>query len=129
MTAAAASEALWQRQQSGGGSAAAKRRRRAVLRRRRQREMAVAGTKTTAETAMAGDTVNNQLKGVAEETTAVAMVTAVETATATKTVTIEAAGWVNCETKNTFRSEQSEQNSKNTIICTKVYVGIRKRRN
>ncbi len=47
---------------------------------------------------MAGDTVNNQLQGVAEETTAAAMVTAAETATATKTVTIEAAGWVNGET-------------------------------
>jgi hypothetical protein len=62
-TAAAASEARWQRQQSGGGSPAAKQRRRAVLQRRWQRETAVAGTKTTAETAMAGDTVNNQLKG------------------------------------------------------------------
>ncbi len=59
-----------------------------------KRETAVAGTKTTAETAMAGDTVNNQLKGVAEETTAVGMVTAAETATAMKMVTIEAAGWV-----------------------------------
>jgi hypothetical protein len=48
---------------------------------------------------MAGDTVNNQLKGVAEETTAAAMVTAAETATVTKTVTIEAAGWVNGETE------------------------------
>jgi hypothetical protein len=55
--------------------------------------------KTTAETAMAGDTVNNQLKGVAEETTAAAMVMAAETATVTKTVTIEAAGWVNGETE------------------------------
>ncbi len=44
---------------------------------------------------MAGDTGNNQLKGVGEEMTAAAMVTAAETATATKTVTIEAAGWVN----------------------------------
>jgi hypothetical protein len=44
---------------------------------------------------MAGNTVNNQLKGVVEEMTAAAMVTAGETATATKTVTIEAAGWVN----------------------------------
>ncbi len=59
----------------------------------------MAGTKTTAETAIAGDTVNNQLKGLAEETTAVAMVTAAETATATKTVTIEAAGWVNGKTE------------------------------
>jgi hypothetical protein len=32
---------------------------------------------------MAGDTVNNQLKGAAEETTAAATVTAAETATAT----------------------------------------------
>jgi hypothetical protein len=55
--------------------------------------------KTMAETAMAGDTVNNQLKGVAEETTAAAIVTAAETATATKMVTIEAAGWVNSETE------------------------------
>ncbi len=30
----------------------------------------VAGRKTTAETAMAGNTDNNQLKGAAEETTA-----------------------------------------------------------
>jgi hypothetical protein len=51
--------------------------------------------KTTAETAMAGDTVNNQLKGVAEETTAAEMVTAAETAIAVKMVRIEAAGWVN----------------------------------
>ena len=48
---------------------------------------------------MAGDTVNNQLKGVAEETTAAAMVTAAETATATKTVMIKAAGWVNGKTE------------------------------
>ncbi len=60
---------------------AAKRQWRAVLRRCQQREMAVAGTKTTAETAMAGDTVNNQLKRVAEEMTAAAMVTVAETAT------------------------------------------------
>jgi hypothetical protein len=59
----------------------------------------VAGTKTTAETAMARDTVNNQLKGVAEETTAAVMVTAAETATATKTATIKAAGWVNGKTE------------------------------
>jgi hypothetical protein len=61
--------------------------------------MAVAGIKTTAETAMAGDTVNNQLKGVAEEVIAAAMVTVAETATATKMVTIEAAGWVNGKTE------------------------------
>jgi hypothetical protein len=60
----------------------------AVGRRCWQRKMAVAGTKTRAETAMVGDTVNNQLKGVVEETTAAAMVTAAETATATKTVMI-----------------------------------------
>jgi hypothetical protein len=36
---------------------------------------------------MAGDTVNNQLKRVTEETIAAAMVTAAETATAIKTVT------------------------------------------
>jgi hypothetical protein len=36
---------------------------------------------------MAGDTVNNQLKGAAEETTAAAMVTAAESATGTGTVT------------------------------------------
>ncbi len=59
-----------------------------MLRRRWQRETAVAGTKTMAETAMAGDTVNNQLIGVAEETTAAAIVTAAKTATATKMVTI-----------------------------------------
>jgi hypothetical protein len=53
--------------------------------------------KTTVDTAMAGDTVNNQLKGVAEEMTAAAMVTVAETATATKTVTIQAVGWVNGE--------------------------------
>jgi hypothetical protein len=35
---------------------------------------AVAVTKTTAATVMAGDTDNNQLKGAAEETTAVATV-------------------------------------------------------
>jgi hypothetical protein len=51
---------------------------------------AVAGTKTTAATAMAGDTDNNQLKGAAEETTAVATVMAVETATAKKTVMVTA---------------------------------------
>ncbi len=78
---------------------AAKRRWQAVLQRRRQRETAVAGTKTMVETAMARDSDNNQLKGVAEETTVAAMVTAAETATATKTVTIEAAGWVNGKTK------------------------------
>jgi hypothetical protein len=55
--------------------------------------------KTTAETAMVGGTVNNQLKGVAEETTVAAMVTAAETATVTKMVTIEAAGWVNSKTE------------------------------
>jgi hypothetical protein len=48
---------------------------------------------------MAGDTVNNQLKGLSKETTAAAMVTVAETATATKTVTTEAAGWVNGETE------------------------------
>ncbi len=75
---AAASEARWKRQQSGRGSAAAK------WRRPRQRETAVAGMKTMAGTAMAGDTVNNQLKGAAEEMTAAATVTAAETATATE---------------------------------------------
>ncbi len=50
----------------------------------------MAGTKTTAETATAGDTVNNQLKGAAEKTAAVATVTAAETATATETVTVTA---------------------------------------
>ncbi len=44
--------------------------------------------KTMAGTAMAGYTVDNQLKGAAEETTAVAMVTAAETATATETVMV-----------------------------------------
>jgi hypothetical protein len=39
---------------------------------------------------MAGYTVDNQLKGAAEETTAAATVTAAETATATKTVTVTA---------------------------------------
>ncbi len=48
---------------------------------------------------MAGDTVNNQLKGVAEYTTAAAMVMAAETVTMTQTVTIEAAGWVNGKTE------------------------------
>ncbi len=43
---------------------------------------AVAGTRTTAATAMAGDSDNNQLIVAAEETTAVATVTAAETATA-----------------------------------------------
>ncbi len=40
----------------------------------------VAVAKTTAATAMAGGTYNNQLLGTEEETTAVATVTAVETA-------------------------------------------------
>jgi hypothetical protein len=39
---------------------------------------------------MAGYTVDNQLKGAAEETTAAATVTAAETATATETVTVTA---------------------------------------
>ncbi len=39
---------------------------------------------------MAGYTVDNQLKGAAEEATAAAMVTAAETATATETVTVTA---------------------------------------
>ena len=39
---------------------------------------------------MAGYTVDNQLKGAAEETTAVATVTAAETATATEMVTVTA---------------------------------------
>ncbi len=39
---------------------------------------------------MAGYTVDNQLKGAAEETTATAMVMAAETATATETVTVTA---------------------------------------
>jgi hypothetical protein len=99
VTAAAASEAWWQHQQSGTGSAAAKQKRQAVLQWCWQRKTAVAGTKTTAETAMTGDTVNNQLKGVAEETTAAAMAMAAETATATKMVTIKAAGWVNGKTE------------------------------
>ncbi len=43
--------------------------------------------KTTLGTAMAGDTVNNKLKGAVEETTGPAMVTAAETATGTETVT------------------------------------------
>ncbi len=50
----------------------------------------MAGTKTTAGTAMAGYTVDNQLKGAAEEKTATAMVTAAETVTATETVTVTA---------------------------------------
>jgi hypothetical protein len=48
---------------------------------------------------MVGDTVNNQLKGVTEETTVAAMVTATETATARKTLMIKAAGWVNGKTE------------------------------
>jgi hypothetical protein len=51
---------------------------------------AVAGMKTMAATAMAGDTDNNQLKGAAEQTTAVATVTAAETAMATEMVTVTA---------------------------------------
>jgi hypothetical protein len=54
--------------------------------------MAVAGMKTMVETAIVGDTVDNQLKGVVEEMTAAAMVMAAEIATATKTVMILAMG-------------------------------------
>jgi hypothetical protein len=82
----AALEARWQCQQRGGGSVAAKWQWRAVQQRHWQRELAVAGLKTTAGTAMVGDTVNNQLKGAAEETTAAAMVTAAESATGMETV-------------------------------------------
>jgi hypothetical protein len=39
---------------------------------------------------MAGYTVDNQLKGAAEETTAAVTMTAAETATATETVTVTA---------------------------------------
>jgi hypothetical protein len=87
---AAASEARWQHQQIGRSSAVAKRRWRAVLWRRRQRKTAVAGTKTTAGTAMVGYTVDNQLKGAVEELTAAATVTAAETATATEMVMVTA---------------------------------------
>jgi hypothetical protein len=55
-----------------------------------QRKTAVAGTKTTAGTAMAGYTVNNQLKGAMEETTVAATVMAAETATSMETVTVTA---------------------------------------
>ncbi len=49
---------------------------------------AVARSKTTAATAMVGDPDNNQLKGAAEETTALAMVMVAETATAMETVMV-----------------------------------------